>query len=286
LEATVQNSQRGRSDHGFTLVELLVVIGIISILVALLMPALAGVRRQAESIRCAANLRSIGQSLTMYTQQSGFYPSGYVHDTLKMYALWPVRLRPFAGGEQRIFYCPARDGQYEWVKDDPLAGAPGRATTEHAAFGYEVGEQLLDRDSTLFSYGYNTKGASGGGNPPDSRHMGLGQYIDIRPLPIPNYLPPRELRMNRVRKPAEMVAVTDATGDGTGDFGVGPNPYAAHDEPGRIHSGGTNVLFCDGHVQWYAPKDLLVTYNVYIKSEDPIRRMWNNTNRVETNGYD
>ena len=46
--------------------------------------------------------------------------------------------------------------------------------------------------------------------------------------------------------------------------------------PGNVHRGGANVLFCDGHVQWFVQKDLLVTYEVALPAEEPIRRMWNN----------
>src|SRR5687768_10633410 len=66
--------RRSPTRRAFTLVELLVVVGIIALLVALLMPALSKVRKHAFEVKCAANLRSIGQGLTMYTQQYGFYP--------------------------------------------------------------------------------------------------------------------------------------------------------------------------------------------------------------------
>ena len=45
--------------------------------------------------------------------------------------------------------------------------------------------------------------------------------------------------------------------------------------PGRIHSGGSNVLFCDGHVTWYPQASLLVTGEVNAMQAQ-IRRMWNN----------
>jgi prepilin-type processing-associated H-X9-DG protein/prepilin-type N-terminal cleavage/methylation domain-containing protein len=67
--------KRASVGRAFTLVELLVVIGIISLLISILLPALGKARQQANLIACQSNLRSIGQLIQIYqAENTGYGP--------------------------------------------------------------------------------------------------------------------------------------------------------------------------------------------------------------------
>ena len=93
--------------RGFTLVELLVVIAIIALLMSILMPALAKVKKQAKAVACMSNLSEWGKIFVMYTGDSdGYFMGGW--STPDPRESWPYALRSYVDIRQKdsLGICP------------------------------------------------------------------------------------------------------------------------------------------------------------------------------------
>jgi prepilin-type N-terminal cleavage/methylation domain-containing protein len=88
---------------GFTLVELLVVIGIMCILASLLLPALTGAKRKAQGTVCVNNLRQLNLGLGLFVDEhDGFYPN-----TNEVWYYYRQIIEPYLGASPKSFGCPA-----------------------------------------------------------------------------------------------------------------------------------------------------------------------------------
>ena len=257
---------------GFTLVELLVVIGIIALLIGILMPALSMARRQARTIRCAAHLRQIGYGISMYVNENRGYLPMCDDDRVPRPPEAGVFGTPPQLGEFWFeFISPYTEGKFKWSdqifpdrQKSVLWGCPEWEGTPW------VGDQITPRGT---GYGFNGYPKRPYGDANHDAMLYIGAFG-------PGSVLGRYYRLTEIRHPVERAAVTDAdlSFGQPGWFPTAADLAAPIPEgfvPGRINltrhgarfwsdATGPNVLFFDGHVAQVTPLDAVYA------SENPI----------------
>ena len=174
-----------RNAHAFTLTEILVSLAIIAVLIGILLPSLAMVRKTSQKVVCASNLRQSGLGLHMYaTDNADFLPlssfamgNGADFDTSPLQLRIEADLRGFSDGpdhwwdglgflyeqrylsDGRIFYCPSHVGENTFEAfADRFAGEAGDILANYQYRGRGPrGEEKLDQfdaNAALVSDGF------------------------------------------------------------------------------------------------------------------------------------
>jgi prepilin-type processing-associated H-X9-DG protein len=111
-------------------VELLVVIGIATLLLAMLMPALRNARGRGRQVICAANLRQLGQAYFLYASENRWAYPPYI-------VVWPVcapdglrytwSCQIYRAGycsDSDVFYCPEQTAEWSLARGEPVVPHP------------------------------------------------------------------------------------------------------------------------------------------------------------------
>ena len=207
--------RRATSRAGFTLVELLVVIGIIAVLMSLLLPTLGKARESAKRAACLSNLRQVHQAFHLYALSSrDQVPVGYRTASKQFNSMiysttaggkWVLFGLLYDGGflrEPRAYYCPSENNpKFAFDTPENPFPPPGVAPTLNIQSGYGARpEQEIPDDLA---------------NPPPA----------LQPFQMP--------RLHRFKSRAILADLT-----------------AARNRVISRHGSGINVLYGDGSAHW------------------------------------
>ena len=198
---------------GFTLLELVVVVAIISILAALLLPALGRAKAKAQQPACMNNLRQIGLAIHMYAEDSSDAFPQATNSPPASFTAYTMLMKSYVGltgtkpERAKLFACPA--DTFYWDSGDGLVS---QSLNQQASFHYS-------------SYGFN------GGN-----------FLSGKP-PAPRWPGISGRKLSSIKESVKTVLITEF---------AALLPYSWH-EPTRVshyNNAKDMVGFVDGHVSF------------------------------------
>jgi len=244
LRKLVTHRERRANRLAFTLVELLVVIGIIAVMIGILLPTLQKARKAANSAKCLSTVRQLGIAFVMYTQQHKRSIPYYNINTAdaEELGLWIGQLRNVYSKVDSSRFCPEATSPsvFPTGVGDPREGtgtaftAWGPSAGKYKFMGKQSGSYAFN--GWLYYYNADRTSRGGGGNlendyykaPVVKRSADVPVFADsiwVDAWPQPTDTPPQNLT---------------AGGYGSGNSMMGRFCIARH---GRA----INVAFADGH---------------------------------------
>jgi prepilin-type N-terminal cleavage/methylation domain-containing protein/prepilin-type processing-associated H-X9-DG protein len=288
-----------RSVRGFTLIELLVVVAIISVLISILLPALAKARQAADSVACASNLRQIGLAWNSYIgdQQGWMCPSARLyansnggwgldywsnnsisattpHNDLIYYGRWYNLLVELYLKSYTIVNCPTLTANACTPVSTTTLPAINSAALNQTSATDVVGLSTGGGHFWLCNYAYPAT-AFGSATDPSSNSTFYKTYPGIGPkkynslnLQVQSYssYTASSLHQGATPKPSmdRLIVACDGAGQ-IADLEVSLTSTARYSyllaTYRWVHGGRMNILYVDGHVDMASPADLATLHS-------------------------